>query len=275
MQVSKDGSKLSLATEQNFYNTISDMNDATDPVTLQWTFTKKGDVKDTWAVVDTALFGADSTAVGVLVGAGETFIGIGDRNTGVLSARKDASVLLKLKAVKIPALRSIVAYSPLTATAESEERAEYNIIHNNLYLTDKTNGAIFLENGADGQTFAFLNTADGFAIVSGENRYLSSRGLNLIFSDDSAVKLSFAWGNPNDYGIITGIKVIGVSSPAKVYGIAGGVKVANATGAVSIYTIDGRLVSTQAVTSPNQTIAVPAGIYIVRNGAEVAKVIVK
>jgi hypothetical protein len=147
-------------------------------------------------------------------------------------------------------------------------------------LTDRGEAfAAFTAKAAENQTFAFLNnlTDDGFAIVlsSDEDRHLSSRGLNLAFSDASSDKLSFAWGDPDDYGIITGIKVIGVSSQAKVYGVAGGVKAANATGAVSIYSIDGRLVTVQAVTSPNQTIAVPAGIYIVRNGAEVAKVVVK
>jgi hypothetical protein len=49
----------------------------------------------------------------------------------------------------------------------------------------------------------------------------------------------------------------------RIYGVAGRVKVTNASGAVTIHTIDGRLVLKKAVTSPDQTIAVPAGIYIV------------
>ncbi|MDR0612573.1 MAG: T9SS type A sorting domain-containing protein, partial [Dysgonamonadaceae bacterium] len=115
---------------------------------------------------------------------------------------------------------------------------------------------------------------DGFAIVlfSDENRFLSSAGLNLKFSNTD--KLSFTWGKAEDYGIETGIKVTGAAQ-AKVYGVAGGVKIVNASGAVSVYTVDGRLVTTQAVTSPDQTVAVPAGIYIVKNGANVAKVVVK
>ena len=286
MQVSKDGSKLSLDHTGDIYRTVNAINDATpgQPATLEWTITKKGDIKDKWAVVDTALFDADSTAVGVLVigGAGETFIGLGEDGKGILSDRKDGSVLLKLKAVKLPAPQSIVAYSPLKATAESEERAEYHIIHgNSLYLTDKggTASVTFSEKGApESQTFSFLNNAtdDGFAIVlsSDEDRYLSSRGLNLVFSDREDDRLSFKWGTKDEYGIITGIKVINATA-AKAYGVSGGVKVANASGAVSVYTVDGRLVTTQAVTSPNQTITVPAGIYIVRNGAGISKVVVK
>ena len=280
MQVSKDGSKLSLAKE-DIYSTINLINDATEdnPATLQWTITKKGDIKDTWTVINSALFDEDGTATGVLVvgGAGETFIGIDKDKKGVLSGEKSSNVVLKLEAVTTPAPQSIVAYSPLKTTAESEEPAEYKIRHDNLYLTDEggTANATFSEEG-ENQTFAFKNNADdGFAIVlsSNKERFLSSTGLNLKFSTE-ADKLSFTWDNPENHGIKTGIKVINGSS-AKIYGVAGGVKVANAGGAVSIYTIDGRLVTAQAVTSPDQTVAVPAGIYVVKNGANVAKVVVK
>ncbi|MDR0613810.1 MAG: hypothetical protein LBG45_10155 [Dysgonamonadaceae bacterium] len=39
--------------------------------------------------------------------------------------------------------------------------------------------------------------------------------------------------------------------------------------------MDGLLISSRAVVSPDQTITVPAGIYIVKNGVHVVKVVVK
>ena len=172
-----------------------------------------------------------------------------------------------------------MAYSPLKAIAETDVKVGYNIIHGDLYLTDKETAATFSEaNTSEKQTFAFKNNEDDdeFAIVLYDevDRFLSSTGLNLKFLNNVTEKLSFTWDKPEDHGIVTGIKVIGASS-AKVYGVAGGVKIVNASGSVTVYTVDGRLVTTQAITSPDQTVAVPAGIYIVKNGANVAKVVVK
>ncbi|MDR0612721.1 MAG: hypothetical protein LBG45_04460, partial [Dysgonamonadaceae bacterium] len=201
LQVSKDGSKLSFATEGTVYSTVNDINDATEPATLQWTITKKGELKDTWAVVDPTLFDEDSTATGVLVigGAGETFIGSDRNGKGVLSGEKNSSVVLKLKAVT-PVPQSIVAYSPLKATAETDVKVGYNIIHGDLYLTDEDAATFSEANTSEKQTFAFKNNEedDGFAIVlfSDENRFLSSAGLNLKFSNTD--KLSFTWGKAED-----------------------------------------------------------------------------
>ena len=75
-------------------------------------------------------------------------------------------------------------------------------------------------------------------------------------------------------GQATGLKKV-VPSSAKIYGVAGGVRVIGASGAVTVYTVDGRPVSTGAVVSSDQTIAVPAGIYIVKNGVHAVKVVVK
>jgi hypothetical protein len=134
--------------------------------------------------------------------------------------------------------------------------------------TDKRQEFAFSKTGEDSNGYLFGIVSNG----SEAGHYLTNKALTqVIFSDQWEDQLSFQWLKRE---FPTGIKVTGASA-AKIYGVAGGVKAANATGAVSIYTIDGRLVTTQAVTSPNQTIAVPAGIYIVRNGAEVTKVIVK
>ncbi|MDR0733099.1 MAG: T9SS type A sorting domain-containing protein [Dysgonamonadaceae bacterium] len=101
-------------------------------------------------------------------------------------------------------------------------------------------------------------------------RYLSRVRERLVFGYGEAEALKLQWGKIAD-GKYTNIKEVG--APAKVYGVAGGVKVPDG-GSISIYTIDGRLV-TAKVALPAQTIAVPAGIYIVRNGEDVTKVIVK
>ncbi|MDR0612429.1 MAG: hypothetical protein LBG45_02905, partial [Dysgonamonadaceae bacterium] len=204
LQVSRDGSKLSLGDE-TVYSTINAINDATedDPATLQWTITKKGDIKDTWAVVDSTLFDEDGTATGVLVigEEGKTFIGV-DGNKGVLSNKTDESVVLKLIQTTTLDPQSIVAYSPLRATAETDVPVGYKIIHGDLYLTDEDDDATFSAeaNTSEKQTFAFKNNEedDGFAIVlfSDENRFLSSAGLNLKFSNTD--KLSFTWGKAED-----------------------------------------------------------------------------
>lgn len=76
VQVSKDGSKLSLDNSGDIYSTVNAINDVTEdqPATLRWTITKKGEFKDTWAVVDPTLFGED---------------GNGDRRTGNRRGRRN------------------------------------------------------------------------------------------------------------------------------------------------------------------------------------------
>lgn len=103
-------------------------------------------------------------------------------------------------------------------------------------------------------------------------RYLTGERSRLIFVNNSNLAYNFQWGRIED-GKYTGLKKAG--TPAKIYGVAGGVKAVNAGGAVSVYTVDGRLVTARPGVSANQTIAVPAGIYIVKNGANVVKVVVK
>ena len=274
LQVSKDGSRLSFAHTENIYKTINAINDATElePATLQWTIDKVA-TDDDWFEVDADLLLVE----GVLAvsGASETFVGV-DAGKGILSDRKDKTVVLKLeKDEDQPAPQSTVAYS------SSDKRVDYKIRHkeSDHYLTyGPAKSVVFspVVEGEPKQSFAFITEGNGkFSIVVADNAdvFLSSTGLVLKFTENKDDRLTFTWEKAEDHGI-TGIKVIGASQ-AKVYGVAGGVKIANASGAVAVYTVDGRLVTTQAVTSPDQTVAVPAGIYIVKNGANVVKVVVK
>ena len=132
-----------------------------------------------------------------------------------------------------------------------------------------------LNNEIKNDVFFVVSSANYKTLPNPGYRYLSRLDTRLVFIDeeDKDKALQFQWGKVDENGNYTDIKVIGV--PATIYGVAGGVKIVNATGAVSIYTIDGRLVTARAVVSPDQTIAVPAGIYIVRSGANVAKVVVR
>ena len=274
LQVSKDGSRLSFAHTENIYKTINAINDATadEPATLQWTIAEKATDED-WFEVDADLLLVD----GVLAvsGANETFVGV-DAGKGILSDRKDKTVVLKLEKVgDQPAPQSTVAYS------SSVDRVDYRIRHkdsDHCLTYDPAQSVVFspVVEGEPKQRFAFITEGNGkFSIVVADNAdvFLSSTGLVLKFTENKDDRLTFTWEKAEDHGI-TGIKVIGASQ-AKVYGVAGGVKIANASGAVAVYTVDGRLVTTQAVTSPDQTVAVPAGIYIVKNGANVVKVVVK
>jgi hypothetical protein len=119
--------------------------------------------------------------------------------------------------------------------------------------------------------FVIVSTAD-YTKKENNYRYLGRAGNRLVFVSGEESALHFQWGKVADDGYV-GIKEVG--APAKIYGVAGGVKVANVSGAVSIYTIDGRLVTSKVAVSADQTIAVPAGIYIVKSGADVAKVVVR
>jgi hypothetical protein len=102
-------------------------------------------------------------------------------------------------------------------------------------------------------------------------RYLGRVRERLVFVDRFEDALKLQWGTVED-DKYTGIDAVGA---AGIYGVNGGVKVVNATGAIAIYSIDGRLIKSSDVVSPDQTIAVPAGIYIVKNGTSVVKVLVK
>jgi hypothetical protein len=119
--------------------------------------------------------------------------------------------------------------------------------------------------------FVIVSSAD-YNSTQNNYRYLGRAGNRLVFVSGEESALRFQWGKVTDDGYV-GIKEVG--APAKIYGVSGGVKVANVSGAVSIYTIDGRLVTGKVAVSANQTIAVPAGIYIVKSGTDVAKVVVR
>jgi hypothetical protein len=180
----------------------------------------------------------------------------------------------------------------------------YNIIKDNVYLTDAVDStkdeytlkystgegaapakfqyAFFgtkTENDTKyQQTFGLklVDKTSKFVIVSqaygqGKLRYVGAVRGRLVFVNKQEDALTFQWGQVED-NKYTGIGVVGA---AGIYGVTGGVKVVNATGAVAIYSIDGRLIKSSDAVSPDQTIAVPAGIYIVKNGASVVKVLVK
>ncbi|MDR1633072.1 MAG: hypothetical protein LBR97_09415 [Dysgonamonadaceae bacterium] len=119
--------------------------------------------------------------------------------------------------------------------------------------------------------FVIVSSAD-YTKKQSDYRYLGRAGNRLVFVSGQESALKFQWGKVTEDGYV-GIKEVG--APAKIYGVSGGVKVANVSGAVSIYTIDGRLVTSKVAVSANQTIAVPAGIYIVKSGTDVAKVVVR
>ena len=112
-------------------------------------------------------------------------------------------------------------------------------------------------------------------ILKHPNKYVGYEGIySALDQYKDNVKAAFWEIRHTGPGQATGLKKV-VPSSAKIYGVAGGVRVIGASGAVTVYTVDGRPVSTGAVVSPDQTIAVPAGIYIVKNGVHAVKVVVK
>ncbi len=82
-----------------------------------------------------------------------------------------------------------------------------------------------------------------------------------------------------EYGKISNDKYTDIdgvdTAETGIYGVEGGVKVVNGTGLVEVYTIDGRLVKSATLNGAEQTIAAPRGVVIVKNGANVEKVVVK
>jgi hypothetical protein len=127
-----------------------------------------------------------------------------------------------------------------------------------------------------------VNPLDGlytFVIVSNANyksykpqnfRYLGEVNNRLIFVDNIEDALVLQYGTKN--GGYTDIEAVAATN---LYGVVGGIKVVNATGKVDVYSIDGRLISSSNITSAETTIAVPAGIYVVKNGVKAVKVVVK
>ncbi|MDR0613382.1 MAG: T9SS type A sorting domain-containing protein [Dysgonamonadaceae bacterium] len=112
-------------------------------------------------------------------------------------------------------------------------------------------------------------------ILKHPNKYVGYEGIySALDQYKDNVQAAFWEIRHTGPGQATGLKKV-VPSSAKIYGVAGGVRVIGASGAVTVYTVDGRPVSTGAVVSSDQTIAVPAGIYIVKNGVHAVKVVVK
>lgn len=60
-----------------------------------------------------------------------------------------------------------------------------------------------------------------------------------------------------------------------VYGGEGNVQVVNATGIIELYSVDGRIIKSVLASGSEVTIPAPAGVVIVKNGSNVAKVVVK
>jgi hypothetical protein len=106
---------------------------------------------------------------------------------------------------------------------------------------------------------------------SKEYRYLANVQGRYVFVDDVESAMIFSWGQ-NDDGKFVGIEEVNTFN---IVGLQGAVNVKNAEGVVEIFTIDGRKVSSTAITSADQTIAAPAGVVIVKNGANVMRAIVK
>jgi hypothetical protein len=245
---------------------------------LKWTLHDKSgfEAVEEWVYI-ASIDSANGTAKGVLHSvdfAGLVVAAESSTRYGFLSDNADVKLTFKQVGERVSDTAN-----PEAKTGVSSEPTFYHILANNDYLAESGSDIVFNANTKLEFAFAKEKDSDNISIVNinedEDYRYLTAKGLQqhrLAFTPDKEDALRFRL--EIDEEILTGIQVIGASS-AKVYGVAGGVKVANASGAVAIYAIDGRLVTAQAVTSPNQTIAVPSGIYIVRNGAEVTKVIVK
>jgi hypothetical protein len=138
-------------------------------------------------------------------------------------------------------------------------------------LFRQTFGLKYVDSSEDVQSFLVVSHADYQASNPvPKYRYLAEANNRLVFVDGIENGLVFQFGK-NDGGY-TDITVVGKSG---IYGVEGGVKILNGTGKVDIYSIDGRLVKSTLITGADQTIAAPKGIVIVKNGANVAKVIFK
>jgi hypothetical protein len=120
-------------------------------------------------------------------------------------------------------------------------------------------------------TFVIVSNANFKNYGSDNYQYLTDINGRLIFVDYAANALVFKFGRKNEGGFV-GLEIVGKGD---IFGVVGGVRLLNQSGKVDIYTIDGRLIKSVAVTAADQTIAVPAGLVIVKTAGRVAKVIVK
>lgn len=118
-------------------------------------------------------------------------------------------------------------------------------------------------------------------VPSGEYKYLAQWNNRLVFMNSKTSSKAAAQKGAMTFEIgkvagktFTDVPAINGNGVA-VYGLDGAVKVVNAKGAIELYTIDGRMVKSVAATGTEQTIAAPRGVVIVKNGTNVAKVVVK
>lgn len=153
-------------------------------------------------------------------------------------------------------------------------------------LADKTFaqtfGLRYVEGGVDSDPEN--NIYQRFRIVSHANyttkvqpskhyRYLANVQGRFVFVDNEDDAMIFSFGRPGEDG--KWVNIDDATSAFAVVAVNGAVKVSNAEGTVEIYTTDGRLVSSTPIISVEQTISAPNGIVIVKNGANVKKVVVK
>jgi hypothetical protein len=117
--------------------------------------------------------------------------------------------------------------------------------------------------------FRIVSNAD-FTVLNPKVRFVGMVDEHLIFVDDEKDATLFQWGKKNN-GVYEGIEAV---TEGAVYGVKGGIRVAGISGNVDVYSLEGRLIRTATVTG-DATIDAPAGLYIVKTGANVRKVVVK
>ena len=227
-------------------------------------------------------------------------------NYGILTGAKNAKNLtVKFKGDTLIgswALRPIWYYNVISdgkylTDADGETADMYKYLFNGKYYkyafftTAKTEFTAYKNEGifADEkfvQTFGFRYVTDDqaedqeFYIVSNANyktpraekyRYLAQINDQMVFVDTPEDALVFQWGKLTN-GEYTGLDIIGKGG---IFGVEGGVKLLNTTGKVDIYSVDGRLINSTELTGTETTIAVPRGLVVVKNGANVVKVVVQ
>ncbi|MDR0733043.1 MAG: T9SS type A sorting domain-containing protein [Dysgonamonadaceae bacterium] len=202
-------------------------------------------------------------------------LAIGEEGVATLVDTESAdNLIFTIASAALP----LVAGDPDVSTTDDTIHYYIGTVDGKYLTIDEEDKVVFAEvEKEDATTFAFDRVEDNdqskdFVIFSAAG-YLTLGDEGFAFGDSKEAAHTFGLPLLVHY-YPTGIKTVNASA-VNVYGVIGGVKVVNATGAVAIYTIDGRLVAQKAVVAPAQTISVPAGIYIVRNGSEVSKVLVK
>jgi hypothetical protein len=117
--------------------------------------------------------------------------------------------------------------------------------------------------------FRIVSAAD-FGTVNPDLRYVGMVNERLVFVENEKDATQFQWGDKID-GKYVNIKAV---AEGQVYGVKGGVRVAGIEGNVDVFSLEGRLIRSTSI-SGDTTIDTPAGIYLVKTGANVTKVVVK